>query len=142
MVLILPSDFFSTFWPCLDIAFAQLGVIKRTKNKFVEIVAAAECYLIANNIKNIKEAAIPNIPSCKISWWKNVSEKGKKLLALNLKHFQFGQDFQLLKNMIFNDNVIFNAITHMLYFSHLCNKKTPQKQVYKETTYKIEEQFF
>ena len=86
-VLMSPRDFFSTF----GIAFAQLGVIPRAKNKFVGIVAAAECYLI-NHLKNIKEAAFPNMTSCKISWWKNVSEKGKKFFALNLQHFQFEQD--------------------------------------------------
>ena len=43
---------------CFDIAFAQLGVIPRTTNKFVEIAAAAECYLITNHVKNIKEAAV------------------------------------------------------------------------------------
>ena len=30
---------------------------------------------MTNHEKNIKEAAVQNIPSCKISWWKNVSEK-------------------------------------------------------------------
>ena len=44
--------------PCFDIAFAQLGVIPRTKNKFVEILAVEECYLITNHVKNIKEATI------------------------------------------------------------------------------------
>ena len=53
--------------PCFDIAFAQLRVIPRTKNKFVEIVAVVECYLIKNHVKNIKEAAVPNMPSCNIS---------------------------------------------------------------------------
>ena len=52
---------------CFDIAFALLGVIPRTKNKFVEIAAVAVCYLITNDVKNIKEAAVPNMPSCKIS---------------------------------------------------------------------------
>ena len=52
---------------CFDVAFAQLGVIAITKNKFVEIVAVAQCYLITNHVKNIKEAAVPNMPSCKIS---------------------------------------------------------------------------
>ena len=44
--------------PCFDIAFAQLGVIPRTKYKFVEILAVEECYLITNHVKNIKEAAV------------------------------------------------------------------------------------
>ena len=77
--------------PCFDIVFAQLGIIPRTKNKFVEIVAVAECYLITNHVKNIKEAAVLNMPSCKISWWKNVSEKGKTFFALNLQHFSLGK---------------------------------------------------
>ena len=70
--------FLLNFRPCFDIAFGQLGVIPRTKNKFVEIEAIAECYLITNHVKNIKEAAVPNVPSWKISWWKNVREKGEK----------------------------------------------------------------
>ena len=37
--------------PCFDIAFAQLGIIPKTKNKFVEIVAVAECCLITNHVK-------------------------------------------------------------------------------------------
>ena len=36
--------------PCFDIVFAQLGVIPRARNKFVEIVAAAECYLIITHM--------------------------------------------------------------------------------------------
>ena len=39
-------------YPCFDIAFAQLGVIPRTRNKFVEIVAVTESYLITNHVKN------------------------------------------------------------------------------------------
>ena len=53
--------------PCFDIAFAQLGVIPITKNKFVETVAVAECYLITNHVKNIKKAAVPNMPSVKLA---------------------------------------------------------------------------
>ena len=102
----LPRDFFSTFdhvlillcaefllnlRPCFNIAFAQLGIIPRTKNKFVEIVAVAECYLITNHVKNIKEAAVPNMPSCKISWGKNVSEKGKNYSHLIYNIFSLGK---------------------------------------------------
>ena len=53
--------------PCFDNALAQLGVIPRPKGEFVKIVAVAECYLITNYVKNIKEAAAPHMPSCKIS---------------------------------------------------------------------------
>ena len=59
------EGFLSNLCPCFDIPFAQLGVIPRTRNKFVEIVAVTECYLITNDVKNIKEAAVPNVPSCK-----------------------------------------------------------------------------
>ena len=61
------EEFLLSLRPCFDIAFAQLGVIPRTKNKFVEIVAVAEFYLITNHVKNIKETAISNMPFCKIS---------------------------------------------------------------------------
>ena len=54
--------------PCFHIAFAQLRIIRRTKNKFVEIVVAvADCYYVKNHVKNTKEAAVPNMPFCKIS---------------------------------------------------------------------------
>ena len=87
------EGFLLNFRPCFDIAFAQLGNIPRTKNTFVEIVVVTECCLITNHIKNIKDAAVPNMYSCKISSWKNVSEKGTKyIFALNLQHFQSGQD--------------------------------------------------
>ena len=42
-----------TFWACFDIVFAQLGLIPRAMNKFVEIVAAAERYLIILTCKKI-----------------------------------------------------------------------------------------
>ena len=32
------------------------------------------------------------MPPCKISWWKDVNEKGKKILIPNLQDFKFGQD--------------------------------------------------
>ena len=35
----------SQICPCFDIVFAQLGVIPGTRNKFVEMVAAAVSYL-------------------------------------------------------------------------------------------------
>ena len=51
-----------------DIVFAQLGVIPRTRNKFLKIVAVAERYFIIAHVKKIiKEAAVPNMLFCKIS---------------------------------------------------------------------------
>ena len=35
-----------------DVEFAHLGVIRRARNKFVEIVAAAEHYFIISHVKN------------------------------------------------------------------------------------------
>ena len=122
-------EFFLLYRSCFDIAFAQLGVISRTKNRFVEIVAVAECYLITNHVKNIKEAAVPNMPSCKISWWKNVNEKEKKLFALNLQHFQFGQDgwktFFMKISWIWTCSQIFRKLSYwgnMLPFWIMLNK--------------------
>ena len=71
----LEEGFLHNLCPCFDIVFAQLGVITRTRNKFVEILATPERYLVINS--RIKEAAVPNMPSRKISWWKNVNKKGK-----------------------------------------------------------------
>ena len=42
--------------------------------------------------KNIKEAAVPNVPSCKISSWKNVREKGEKQFRTKFTAFSVGQD--------------------------------------------------
>ena len=53
--------------------FAQLGVITRTRNEFVEIIAALERWLIINSV--IKEAAVLNMSSLKISLWKKVNKK-------------------------------------------------------------------
>ena len=53
--------------------FAQLGVITRTRNEFVEIIAALERWLIINSV--IKEAAVLNMSSLKISLCKKVNKK-------------------------------------------------------------------
>ena len=52
-----------------DIVFMQLGVIPRTKRRFIEIVAVEERYLIMTQVKKyrMKEEVVPNMPSCKIS---------------------------------------------------------------------------
>ena len=63
-----------------DIALAKLGVITRTRNMFVEIVAASERYLIINS--GIKERAVWNMPSRIIRLWKKVNKKGKNSLQL------------------------------------------------------------
>ena len=49
---ILSQGFLHNLCLCFDIAFAQLGVIPRTRKRFDEIVAVAECYLISNHVKN------------------------------------------------------------------------------------------
>ena len=77
----LEEGFLHNLCPCFDIVFAQLGVITRTRNKFVEILATPERYLVINS--RIKEAAVPNMPSRKISW---------KNILPNLQHRQFEQD--------------------------------------------------
>ena len=45
------AQHFSMFW-YYDIMFAQLGVIPKAENKFDEIVAVAECYLITGDSWN------------------------------------------------------------------------------------------
>ena len=80
--------------PCFDIVFAQLGVIPRTRNKLIEIVAAAECYLITNHVKN-KESRKQLFRIClpvKLAVGIMSVKKEKIIFAPNLQHFQFGQD--------------------------------------------------
>ena len=68
---------FHNFCPFFDVMFAQLGVISKTRRKIIEIVAVTEHYLVITHEKwGMKEAAVPNIPSRKTSWWKNVNKKG------------------------------------------------------------------
>ena len=73
--LYLAEGFLHSICPCFDIVFAQLGVITKARNKFVKIVAASERYWIINSV--IKEAAVPNLPSRRISWWKMSIKKEK-----------------------------------------------------------------
>ena len=65
--------------------FAQLGLITRARNNFVEIVADSEDYLIVNS--GIKEEAVPNMPARKFSWWKDVNKKRKKFLRTSSTKF-------------------------------------------------------
>ena len=57
------EGFLLKLYPCFDIAFAELGVIPRTRNKSVKIVAVAECYLITNHVKN-KESKKQSFQIC------------------------------------------------------------------------------
>ena len=52
-----------------DIVFAQLEVIPRIRNKFVETVVVAERHFTIAHVKKkrIKEAAVLNTPSYEIS---------------------------------------------------------------------------
>ena len=63
--LYLAEGFFHNLFPCFHIVFAQLGVMTRASNKFVEIVDAAKRYLSINS--GIKEATIPTMHSSKIN---------------------------------------------------------------------------
>ena len=67
--LYLGEGFLNDLCPCSILCLRNLGVIPRTKNRFVEIVAVAERYLIMTHVKKyrMKEAVVPNMPSCKIS---------------------------------------------------------------------------
>ena len=72
-----------------DIVFAQLVVIPKIRNKFVEIVA--ESYFIIAQVKIFKEAASLIMPSCKISWRKNFSKKTRKICSCqNYSIFSLG----------------------------------------------------
>ena len=47
----LSEGFLHNLCQCLNIVYAQLGVIPRTRNKFAEIVVVAERYLIITHVK-------------------------------------------------------------------------------------------
>ena len=49
--------------------------------------------LVITQVKyRVKEAAVPNMPPRKISWWKNFTETGKNLFLSNLQFCQFKED--------------------------------------------------
>ena len=52
----------------LILSYCAIGIILRIKNKFVEIVAAEECYLTENNVNNIEGAAVRNMSSIWARW--------------------------------------------------------------------------
>ena len=52
----LVKEFLQNLWLWSDIAFAQLGVITRTTNKFVEIIVVVESCLIITDAQ-IKESS-------------------------------------------------------------------------------------
>ena len=46
------KGFLHNLYSCFNIPFAQLGAIQKIRNTFDEIVAVAECYLVANHVKS------------------------------------------------------------------------------------------
>ena len=77
---ILSQGFLHNLCPCFDIAFAQLGATPRTRNRFDEILAVAECYLISNHVKN-KESKKQPFQIClpvKLADGRMFMKKGKK----------------------------------------------------------------
>ena len=72
----LVKGFLYNFYPFFDSAFTQLGVITKTSNKFVEIVAFTERYLILTHVKNKELKKKPlRITFHEISYWKNFNKK-------------------------------------------------------------------
>ena len=72
------------------------GIRSHPKNK-EQVCWNSSCRRVLLSYKSckkqkIKEAIVPNMPSCKISWWKNATKKGNKFLVPNLQHYQFAQD--------------------------------------------------
>ena len=48
----LVKGYLYNFYPFFDDPFAELGVITRTSNMFLEVLAVSECYLIITHVKN------------------------------------------------------------------------------------------
>ena len=85
------EGFLSNLLPCFDFAFAQFVVIQRTKSKFVKIVAVAECYLITNHVKNIKEVVVPNFLPVKLTDGRMSVKKEKNYSHLIYNIFSLGK---------------------------------------------------
>ena len=82
------SQLLSLFWYCI----CAIRSHPRTRNKFFEIVAVAECYLISNHVKN-KESKKQPFQIClpvKLADGRMSMKKEKRFLP-NLQHFQFRQ---------------------------------------------------
>ena len=75
-----------------DIVFAQLGVIPRTRNKFIEIVAVAERHFIIGHLKKKESKKQPIRFPAKLPDGRMSVKKGKNLFVPKLQYCQFGQD--------------------------------------------------
>ena len=117
--------------PCFGIAFRQLGVIPRTRNKFNEITVVAECYLITNQVKNKESKKLP-FRIClpvKLAGGSMSIENGKKFFVSNLQHCQFKQDgwktFSMKVSWTWNCSQIFRKFSYRenkLLFWMILNK--------------------
>ena len=85
--------FFQNFCPCFDIVFPQLEIIPRTRNKFVEIVAVAERYLIITHVKNKESKQLPFRICLHVKLAEGrISKKRQNFFVPNLQYCQSGQD--------------------------------------------------
>ena len=71
--------------------FVQWLVTPRTRNKFVEIAAVVERYLIITRVKNKESKKQPFRIIC-LSWLKNNNKKGRNFFVPSLHFCQFRQD--------------------------------------------------
>ena len=74
-----------------DIVFAQLGVIPRTRNKFIEIGAVAERYFIIGHVKSKESKKQPIRLPAKLSDGRMSVKKGKICLYLNYNIVSLGK---------------------------------------------------
>ena len=107
--------------PCFDIVFAQLGVIPRARNKFVEKVAAAERYLIITHVKkkSKKKSFRMYLPVIiRLTWWKNINKKGTNLFVSSLQYCLPGQDGWKSRNFFRKINWRWTCSQIFRKFSH------------------------
>ena len=84
--------------PCFDIAFAQLGVIQKTNNNFVEIVAVAECYLYKNHVKISKKQPFRICLPVKLADGRRSVKMEKNYSHLIYNIFRLGFEYKLRVN--------------------------------------------
>ena len=125
--------------PCFDIVFVQLGVIPQTRSKFVEIVAAGECYLVTTHIKNkeSQKQLILICPSLKLADGRMSRNKEKKIFVLNLQYCQFVLDSWKNRTLfmktrwIWTSSQMFRKFSYwknLLLFSVMLNKASADLQ--------------
>ena len=127
------------FWQPFSLFNVVLGVIPRTKNTFVEIVAAAKCYFIIAHVKIKKSKKQPfwiRNP-LKLAGWRMSVKKGNVCSYLNYNIISLGkmagktEPFNYLENLLLFWMMSNKASAHLYTLgNNIYRRKNSPKNIY------------